>query len=528
MPSFRSVAPLSLGLFLALSGCNKKGDASNSPGGMSEEEVEAKKKEAQAAAKVNTLILQANEALSAGRYVTARKIAEDALAENAENANAYVVLGAAAWRAGDFNASTEALRKALELDPSNYGGGIALARNLRAASQYEEALAVLEPVIATESVDFKEKSCEELEDCEDVAGWCDTTAKVCKPPVLVDTRVGQLWTYYMTLDTAAGPAVAEEVFLSGAQAADMTIEAIRGYADFLRAFADKGELATIEGDKGSSTLGLDVNSGFVHSFAVVGGEPSLALFSPIQVESRIHRELADSLGLESLGKVKLFNVGEYDVTLLPEVEFKGLKIKNVPVLIDDLSMFSAMLPETAGVLLGHQVLDKIGAIEADIPGQSLTVYKDAPSAAPAGAAELPLIMLDQWFLHVPAAEISIDGSEHNFWAWFGYSGASSVNLTEKAYLKSGHLPREIENPEDVDYGRKMVYVDSVDFGESSTPSMGGIVYLEQPGEPMVDQVRGFAGFELGGMVNAPLMESLKITWMYGAGKVWIELPKAAE
>ena len=530
MLSSRSLlAPLSLGLILALTGCKKDG-GTNTPSGMSEEEVATKKKAAEANAKVNALILQANEALSVGRYVTARKIAEDALAENPDNANAYVVLGAANWRAGDFDASTQALRQAMELEPSNFGGGIALSRNLRAMSQYEESLAVLEPLIAAESEGFEAKSCEALEDCEDVAGWCDTTAKVCKPPVLVDTRVAQLWAHYMTLNTEVGPAVADDVFLSGAEAADMTNDAIRGYADYLRAFAGKGELVVIEGDTGTSTLGLDNTSGFINSFAVVGGEPTTAVFSPLQVESRIHRELAESLGLEVIAKVNLFNIGEYELTLIPEVEFKGLKLKNVPALIDDLNAFSGGLSETAGVLLGHQVLNKIGSIEADIPNQTLNITREAPSAVPAGASERPLIMLDQWYLHVPATQISIDGSEHGFWAWFGYANASAVTMTEKSYLKSGHLPRELENPEDVDYGRKMVYVDQVAFGESSTSGMGGLVFLEQPGEPMIAQVRGFAGFELGGFVNVALLETLKVTWSYGEGKVWIQTstPAAAE
>jgi tetratricopeptide (TPR) repeat protein len=523
MPSFRSVlAPISMGLILAVSGCNKKDDQSNTPDGMSKEQVEAEKEKAKTAAKVNQLIVQANEALGNGRYMTARKIAEDALAENPDNADAHVVLGASYWRAGDFTASTEALQKAMTLDPKNYGGGIALARNLRAASQYDEALAVLAPVVAAEADGFEGKACAQLEDCESVGGWCDTTAKVCKPPVAVDVRLGQLWSYYMQLDTEKGPAVADEVFLSGAQAADVTNEAIRGYADFLRAFAGKGELAAIEGDEGvGAEVGIDIYTGLIHSFAVIKGEPGRVLFSPLQIESRIDRELFEALKLEVVGKVSLLNLGEYEVALIPEVEFKGLKIKNVPALIDDLAIFSSGLPEKAGVLLGHQVLDKLGAIEVNLRTSSLKVSKAAPASPPAGATELPLIMLDQWSLHVPATPISIDGSAHKFWAWFGYANPSAITLTEKAYLKSGHLPRDVENPEDVEYGRKMVYVDQVSLGDVSVAGMGGLVFLEQPGEPQLALVRSFSGFELGGFVNVALLETLQITYLYGQGKIWV-------
>jgi tetratricopeptide (TPR) repeat protein len=528
MPSFRSVlTPISLGLILALSACKKTDDGTKVPRGMSKDDVEAEKTKVQTQAKVNQLIVQANEALGAGRYVTARKIAEDALAENPDNADAYVVLGAASWRAGDFDASTAALRKAMELDPTNFGGGVALARNLRAASQYDESLAVLEPVIAAEGADFQGKSCEQLEDCEELGGWCDTEAKVCKPPVLVDTRAAQLWAYYTTLDTERGPAVADEVFLSGASAADVINDAIRGYADYLRAFAGKGELVTIEGETGTSDLGLDIYTGLIHSFAVVGGQPSRALFSPLQIESRIDRELFEALKLESLGSTTLLNLGEYEVTLIPEIEFNGIKIKNVPALIDDLAVFSSGLPEKAGVILGHQALYKLGSVVADHPAKSLTITKAAPSALPAGAAERPLIMLDQWSLHIPATPVSIDGAENSFWAWLGYSNPSAVTLTEKSYLQSGHLPREIENPEDIENGRKMVFVDQISFGSVTVPGMGGLVYLTQPGEPQLAMVRGFSGFELGGFINVPLLEQLEITYLYNQGKIWVKTPGAA-
>ena len=521
----RSLGPVSLGLLLAVSGCaGKKGEGTDSPKGKTKEQLEAEKEEAKKVAVLNQLIVQANESLQNGRYVTAREIAEDALSRNPDNADAYVVLGAAAWRAGNYQESTEALRKALELDPKNYGGAVAMARNLRAASQYAESLAVLEPVIAAEGEGFQAKECAELADCEDIGGWCDTTAKQCKAPVLVETRTAQLWAYYVTLDAEKGAAVADEIFLSGGQAADLTNQAIRGYADYLRAFAGKGELVAIEGDKGTSDLALDVYTGLVHSSAKVGGKDGRVLFSPLQIESRIDTATAEALGLKPLGKTNLLNLGEFDVTLIPEIEFEGMKLKNVPALISDLEIFAAGLPEKPAVILGHQALHKLGSLVADMPGQSLTLTKAPPSAAPAGAVERPLLMLDQWSLHVPATPVSIDGSNYGFWTWFGYANPSSITLTAKAYLKSGHLPREIENPEDVDYGRKMVYVDEVALGELKIGGVGGIVHLEQPGEPNLATVTSFAGFELGGTVNVALLEKLRVTWSLSQGKIWLEKP----
>ncbi|HVI02389.1 MAG TPA: tetratricopeptide repeat protein [Enhygromyxa sp.] len=520
----RSLGPVSLGLLLAATGCaGKKGEGTDTPKGKTKEQLDAEKEEAKKAAVVNQLIVQANESLALGRYMTAREIAEDALSRNPNNADAYVVLGAAAWRAGNFDESTESLRKALELDPKNYGGAVALARNLRAASQYAESLAVLEPVIAAEGEGFQTKECAELADCEDVGGWCDTTTKQCKPPPLLETRTAQLWAHYVTLDADKGAAVADEIFLSGGGAADITNEAIRGYADYLRPFAGKGELVAIEGEKGTSDLALDVYTGLVHSSAKVGGQAGRVLFSPLQIESRIDTATAEALGLKPLGKTNLLNLGEFDVTLIPEIEFEGIKLKNVPALISDLEIFAAGLPEKPAVILGHQALHKLGSLVADIPGQSLTITK-APPSAPAGAVERPLLMLDQWSLHVPATPVSIDGSNYSIWTWFGYANPSTITLTAKAYLKSGHLPREIENPEDVDYGRKMVYVDEVAFGELKIPGVGGIVHLDQPGEPNLSTVTAFAGFELGGTINVALLEKLRVTWAFSQGKIYLEKP----
>lgn len=529
----RSSSSLTVGLGLGLLltspalmvGCAKTEDGTKVPAGKTKEQIEDEQRKAAAAAKVNELITLANEDLRSGRYMSALERGEEALEANPENSDAYLVIGAAKWRAGDYAASTEALRKAVELNPKSYGATVALARNLRAAGALQESLDILAPAIAAENDDFQAKPCEALEDCEDVAGWCDTQAKVCKAPVGLDSRIGQLWAHYLAVDVDAGPAVADEVFLSSA-ADGVAAEAIRGYADYLRAFQGKGELIAIEGDTGTSDLDIHQWTGLKFSFAVVGGEPSTAMLSELQIESHVDAELVASLGLESLGKVKLFNLGEYDVVLVPEVEFKGMKIKNVPAVVDDLNAFAgANLPDKPGIVLGHQVLHRLGSVVADFPASSLTLTKAAPEAAPAGAAELPLLFLDQWYIHVPITPVRIDGSEHDIWAWLGGIHPSAVSTTSKAYLKSDHLPRDIENPEDVEGGRKMVFVDTVNFGDASVSGVGGLVYLDEPGEPGLAGVRASAGFELGGYVNLPLMKQLKVTYMPNQGKVWVEAPK---
>jgi hypothetical protein len=132
-------------------------------------------------------------------------------------------------------------------------------------------------------------------------------------------------------------------------------------------------------------------------------------------------------------------------------------------------------------------------------------------------------------MHVPVTKIGIDGSDFRFWAWVGGIHPSAVTATAKTYLKSNHLPRDIENPEDVDYGRKMVFIDSVAFGPSSIAGVGGLVFLDKPGDTGLDNVRdsnGLVGFEIGGYVNAPLLKQLQVTYAFGQGKLWVGTPAA--
>lgn len=531
--SLRSAfGPLALGLVLALSGCAGKKGGATSPGGKTKEQVEAEQTAAAEQAKVAGLIELANADLGKGRYVSARKRAEEALAGNPNNADAYTVLGAAEWRAGNFEASTAAYRKAIEIEPKNFGAAVDLSRNLRAMSAYDEALKVLEPVIAAEGEGFTSKACAALEDCVDSGGWCHPTEKVCKAPVQIQTRRAQLWGYYTTLDVDKGVDVAGEVFLGAAGDDETTmaiLDVIRSYSDFLRLFQGK-TLVEVEGESATiNDFGIDPYTGVKHAFALVGGEPARVGFSEVQIESRVSPEAVEQLKLTSLGKIKVFGMGDepVDVVLVPEVDFQGIKIKNIPAIVQDLSFYETGMNEIPAVVLGHQVLLRIGTMAADFPGGKLTLTKAAPSAAPAGMAELPLLMLDQWYIHVPVTPIALDGSDFKFWAWIGGIHPSAVTATAKSYLKSGHLPRDIADPEDTETGRKMVFVDSVAFGPTTIAGVGGLVFLDQPGDFGIDNVRdsnGLVGFEIGGYVNAALVKQLRVTYAFSQGKLWVGTP----
>ncbi|HET6583331.1 MAG TPA: hypothetical protein VFG69_07785, partial [Nannocystaceae bacterium] len=108
MPAIRrlsrclGIAFVALGLLTAPA-CKKKKN-SKAPTA-SKEEVEQKIKIAKSKAKAHSLIDLANEDLALGRYKSATKRAEEALAADPNDANAHAVLGAARWRAGDYDGS---------------------------------------------------------------------------------------------------------------------------------------------------------------------------------------------------------------------------------------------------------------------------------------------------------------------------------------------------------------------------------------------------------------------------------------
>jgi tetratricopeptide (TPR) repeat protein len=520
----RVLGPIvSLSLALALPACGKDKAETNTPegSGKTSEEIAAERAEAAKKAKALGLIDLANQELAAGRYVSARKRAEESLAENPNDADAHAVLGAAAWRAGDFDTSTDAYRKALEIDKENFGAIDGLGRNLQAAGNHEEALALQDVLIATESRDFEAGPCDAEKQCE--IGWCDVEANECKPPMQVRPRMTKLWSHYLLLDVDAAVKTTDEIFLGGVGAGQDELNTVTPFATFVRALQGKGPLVEFEGTTGSTDLDLEPVNGYKHSSAIVGGEYARAVWFELFNEARINPELVATLGLEEVGKVTPLGLEtELPIVVIPEIKVGELTIKNVPALVDDLSPWAA-IGEVPGVLLGRQVMHRIGAIAFDFPGRTITVSVDPPADGD-GANDLPLLIIDSLVLRVPATQVGIDGSDHRFWAWWGGTWQNAITMTKKAYLKSGHRPADVENPEDEATGLKMVFYDDVQLGSTTVPGMGGIVLVNTPADAMLDSVLQGTAFELGGYLNVPVMQMFKATYMLGQGKLRLEKP----
>jgi tetratricopeptide (TPR) repeat protein len=521
--SFLRPTFLAFAASLVLSGpaCGKEG-STNTPGAQGKDKAAIEKERAEAAekAKAMGLVDLANKDLESGRFVSARKRAEEALETNPSDPDAYAILGAAAWRSGDYEASTAAYKKALEFDATNFGAIDGLGRNLQAAGDHAEAMRLQDALIAVEGKDFSPAACDADTECE--VGWCDSQAKQCKPSMQARPRMTKLWSQYLLLDADAGVKGADEIFVgSGASADELAI--VTPHAEFLRPLVGKGPFIEIDGASGSSDLDIDVASGFKHFSATAGGEYARTIMMEALNETRIDAALADTLKLEELGKVKpLGMVDEMAIVLVPEIKIGELTLKNVPALKTDLSVFGA-IGETPGLVLGRQVMHRFGAITFDFPGKTIDITVDTP-AMPEGSSELPLLIIDSLALRVPVAPVSIDGSDHKFWAWIGGAWQAGLAVTGKAYLKSGHRPSDIDPPDDPELGLKMVYLEEIALGDVKTPGMGGYVLTNTPPDAMLGQMLENTRFELGGYLNVAALKLHKVTFLLPTGKMWVSKP----
>lgn len=513
-----------LGLLAMTTSC--KGKGSVSPQAAVKQMSEADREKAREEAKAQGLLELANADLGKGRYVSARERAQEALKSDANNADAYAVLGAAEWRAGNFIASTEAYEKSVELDPNNFGALLGLARNRQAQGNHAQAIELADQLISTEGKGWTPKACGEGNSCEE--GWCDTRDNQCKAPMQIDPRLTKLWAYLLTLDVDKARDTIDEINLGVGGDKDQ-LGIVAGYRSYVAALEGKGPFVEIEGTSTTSDLALDTSQGFKHCSATVGGEYARTVLFDLSDETRINSDLAASLGLKEVAKFKPVGMAEEQaLVIIPEVKIgKGVTIKNVPAFVQDLSALSDAVGETPGLLLGRQVLYKFGAITYDFPGSTLEMSVDAPDAAPDGAADLPLLMIDLRVKHVPAVEISIDGQEHSFWAWFGGIYKSGVTVTGKDYLKSGHRPSEIDPPDDPNQGLKMIYVDKVKLGTVETAGSGALVLTNTPPDPGLKEVVEGSAFWLGGYVNLAMVRNWKVTYLLSSGRLWIEPPAAA-
>lgn len=489
-----TVAALALALSLTACG-KKKGEETATPGeggGKTTEQVEAEINKAKQEAKVSQLIELANKDLSNGRYVAAAKLADEALAENPDNADAYAILGASRWRAGDFEGSNQAYRKALEIDDKNYGAALGLARNLQTAGKHVEAAALQDKLLADD-------------------------------PEQLDPRLTKLWSYYAICDADKAVKTVDEIFPRMGKD-DPLLPLIQSYAAFVRPLEGKGPLCAVKGDKGSSSLELNVTYGLKYSGATIGGEYAPVVFLETREEAVIDTNLAKTLKLKELAKYKPPGAEqEVPIVIIPKVEFGKLSLENIPATIQPLEAYAeATGGEVPGVILGRQALQGLGTVTFDFPAHTLELAKEAPAGPADGEIELPMLMLSMHVAHAPVVPVSISGSDHRFFAYLGFTYGSGLSVTRKHYLKSGYLPRHVEPPDDPDAGLKMVYVDRFSLGETALPGTSGLVLVNEPADPTLDLFLRNTAFEVGGHINLSLLQTWRVSYALGEGKVYIK------
>lgn len=490
-----AVAGLALALS-SMSACGKKkGEETENPdgaGGKSAEQVQADINKAKQEAKVSQLIELANKDLSNGRYVAAAKLADEALVENPDNADAYAILGASRWRAGDFEGSNEAYRKALVIDDKNYGAALGLARNLQTAGKHVEAAALQDKLLAED-------------------------------PEQLDPRLTKLWSYYAICDAEKAVKTVDEIFPRMGKN-DPLLPLIQAYAAFIRPLEGKGPLCGVKGDKGSTNLELNLTYGLKYAGATVGGEYSPVVFLETREEAVVDAKLAKTLKLKELAKYKPPGSDtEVSIVIIPSVKFGKLELTNIPATIQPLDAYAeATGGDVPGVILGRQALQGLGTVTFDFPAHTLELAKEAPAGPATGEIELPMLMLSMHVAHAPVVPVSINGSDHRFFAYLGFTYGSGLSVTRKHYLKSGHLPREIDPPDDPDAGLKMVYVDSFNLGDQTMSGTSGLVLVNEPADPTLDLFLRNTAFEVGGHINLNMLQTWRVSFAFGEGKVFIK------
>lgn len=489
----RSLRALTFVSALALvAACGKKTDGTSNPdgggGGSIGAEQDAKIKKAKDEAKTATLVEQANADLAKGRYVSARNKANEALAVNPNDAHAYAVLGASHWRAGDFEASMKAYKEALELEKGNFGATIGLSRCLQVLGDHKGAIATIDSLPA------------------------DSLKQV-------DALMAKLWSYYALADADKAVEMADEIFQKMGE--DPLKAVVQGHAAFMRPLEGKGELIKVEGERGTTSAGLDIDGGLKFLGAEIGGDFSQVIAFELREEARIHTDLAKKLGLKPVGTYKPLGTDvDAQIVLVPEIKIGKLSLKNVPAVVEDLSPF-ASIGDVPGMLLGRQILHKLGSYTFDFPSSSFEATAAPPASPPAGSVEAPYLLIDMHVLLVPVTRLNLDGSDFSFFAWLGGRYKAAVAVTRRTFLKSGHLPRELEKLDDPDQGLKMTYIEQMKVGDLVVKGLGGLVLAGNPPDPELAQIIDLTSFEIGGYVNLTMLKQWKMTFVPAAGKLFI-------
>lgn len=490
-PSARSSRILALVVATAftLPACGKNKKGSKGPV-QSQEDAAAKVAEAKKTAKAATLVELANKDLEVGRYVSATKRAEEALKTDEKDADAYTVLGAARWRAGDFDGSTEAYKKAVELSPKNFGAVLGLARNLQASGQHAEAAKLQDALIEE---DKKQ----------------------------VDPRLTRFWSHYSIGDFDSAAKEVDEIFKL-LPAKDALLPLVQAFAAFVRPLAGKGPFFQITGTTGSSDANLNPSAGLKYSGGVIGGEFGQVVFFEGREECLIDADLAKTLKLPEIGKFKPIDASEeQSIVIVPSVKFGDLELTKVPAIARSLDTF-AVIGEKPSLVLGRQAMHAFGSIGFDFPKHALTVTKDAPTAAPEGMVELPFLLLSIHAFSWPAIPIALNGSDYRFYVYLGGLFPAGVSIAKKQFLKSGYLPRTVENPEDPTNGLKILYVEKVAVGDKQIAGVGAHVLVNTPPDASLGDVLTNTGFELGGYLNNALMANWRVTYSLPKGRVYID------
>lgn len=440
-------------------------------------------------ARTATWVELANGDLARGRYRSAIRRAEAALAENAQSPDAHTVLGAAHWRAGDVEASTAAYETALAHEPLHFGATLGLGRNLQARGALERAAALQDPLLAQD-------------------------------PNQAEPLLLQLWSRYALADAKAGTRLVDRLF-ELLPADDPSLPRVQAIAAFLRPLASQGPLCIVTGTEGRMDAALNHDFGLKISSAVLGETFARIIVAENRDETLIDTALASELGLSPIAElVPLGGEAKQGLVVIPELRFGDLKLEKVPALVTDLSPYTAAVGERPGIVLGRQALYAFGSVTFDFHARTFVIRREPLPPSPlSGEFDVPLLMLDLQVIHVPVVPVRIDGSTHDVHVYWGGVERSSLAVTRKAYLQSGHLPRQLEPLDDPTRGLKMVYLSEVSIARHPLGGAGGLVLTQDPPDPTLDLVLQATAFEVGGYLNTRMMTEWAVTYALPDGRL---------
>ena len=449
----------------------------------------------------NTLVERANWLLYKRELARAEHLANQALRDDPQNPDAHLIRAMVQWMRGQAEASAATTRAVLERVPDSYPAVYHLARILRAQGRVDEAITHLETWHHAMGPCSPERLCESKLDCEGDVHRCQVAS--------AELLGYQLETEYLLADPIAMLETAAELEpLQGHLDSDFAAQPAR-LTQFARWLEPHAPLLEVEGDRGVlRAVSIDPQWTSPAGTARAGGFEVLVVHNPMIHGALISEPLVEALELERLGTVEMAsNRSSSDLVLVDDLSFGGLELHRVPAF-----SYASEDPEDHTIFLGRQASQAFGALTLDLEAGELVVEREAPTTAPAGANEVPILQADTGQGSVPLVPLHVGGTNPALWLLFGVPGPPQMTLERQ--LLRGRVTGKAD-------AEGMLTIDKLRLGDHQL----GPLEVE-----VVDGVFGSFGAQIHTWTSLPfagglsyeLMSQWRVTHVPERGVVWLE------